>query len=89
MTGPGVYPQFYHLTQCPAVLICKGVGLETNEGYDYFKFHERRLFHILYQPRVLGDNRRMWSPFLHSFKKGLSFFFSLGKKRIYLETQLK
>ena len=31
----------------------------------------------------------MWSPFLHPSKKGLSFPFSLGKKRIYLETQLK
>ena len=31
----------------------------------------------------------MWSPFLHPSKKGLSFPFSLGKKRVYLETQLK
>ena len=31
----------------------------------------------------------MWSPFFHLSKKGLSFPFSLGKERIYLETQLK
>ena len=34
----------------------------------------------------------MWSPFaslLHPSKKGFSFHFSLGKKRIYLETHLK
>ena len=34
----------------------------------------------------------LWSPFaslLHPSKKGLSFPFRLGKKRIYLETQLK
>ena len=34
----------------------------------------------------------MWLPFaslLHPFKKGLSFPFSLGKKKIHLETQLK
>ena len=34
----------------------------------------------------------MWSSFaalLHPSKKGLSFPFSLGKKRIYLKTQLK
>ena len=31
----------------------------------------------------------MWSPFLHPSKKGLSFPLSLGKKRVYLETQLK
>ena len=40
----------------------------------------------LYQP---SDNIAMWSPFLHPSKKGLFFPFSLGKKRIYLETQLK
>ena len=39
---------------------------------------------------AVGDNLTMWSPFLHPpSKKGLSFPFSLGKKRIYLETQLK
>ena len=31
----------------------------------------------------------MFSPLLHPSKKGLSFPFSLGKKIIYLETQLK
>ena len=35
-----------------------------------------------------GNNLAMWS-FFHPSKKGLSFPFSLGKKRIYLETQLK
>ena len=25
LTGPGIYPQIYHRTPCPAVLICKGV----------------------------------------------------------------
>ena len=31
----------------------------------------------------------MWSPFLDPSKNSLSFPFSLGKKRVYLETQLK
>ena len=31
----------------------------------------------------------MWSPFLYPSKKSLSFPFSLGQKRIYLQTQLK
>ena len=31
----------------------------------------------------------MFSPLLHPSKKGLYFPFSLGKKLIYLETQLK
>ena len=47
------------------------------------------IFHVLYQPSY---NLAMWSPLaslLYPFKKGLSFPFSLGKKRIYLKTQLK
>ena len=43
-----------------------------------------RLFHLLYQP---SDNVAMWPP--PPFQKGFSFPFSLGKKRAYLETQLK
>ena len=39
-----------------------------------------------YQP---SDNIAMFSPLLHTSKKGLSFPFSLSKKIIYLETQLK
>ena len=41
---------------------------------------------FFYQP---SDNLAMWPPFLHPSKKGLSFPFSLGKKRTYLETQFK
>ena len=36
-----------------------------------------------------SDNIAMWFPFFHPSKKGLSFPFILGKKRIYLEIQLK
>ena len=43
---------------------------------------KKRLFHILWQPYTLEDNLTIWSPFLHPSKKGLSFPFSLGKKRI-------
>ena len=39
-----------------------------------------------YQP---SDNIVTSSPFFHLSKKGFSFPFSLGKRRIYLETQLK
>ena len=87
MTGPEIYPQVYHRTPCPAVLILQG-GLTKNKGeVGLFQTSQKeRLFHLLYQP---SDNLAMWSPFLHPSKKGLSFPFSLGKKRIYLETQLK
>ena len=40
----------------------------------------------------ISYNLAMCSPFallLHPSKKGISFPFSFGKKRIYLETQLK
>ena len=60
-------------------------NLFLKKDYSKYIFHER-LFYALYQP---SDNLAMWSPFLNSSKKGLSFPFSLGKNRIYLETQLK
>ena len=62
-------------------------GLVKNKGrVGLFQISQKeRLFHLLYQP---SDNLAMWSLFLHPSKKGLSFSFSLGKKRIYLETQL-
>ena len=47
---------------------------------------KERLFHVLYQPSY---NLAMWSLFLQPSKKGLSFLFSLGKKGIYLQIQLK
>ena len=66
-------------------------GLIKNKGgVGLFQISQKeRLFHVLYQPSY---NLAMWSPFaplLHPSKKGLSFPFSLDKKRIYLETQLK
>ena len=63
-------------------------GLIKNKGgVGLFQISQKeRLFHVLYQP---SDNLAMWSPFLHPSKKGLSFPFSLSKKRIYLEPQLK
>ena len=82
MTGPGIYPRVYHRASCPAVKNKGEVGL--------FQISQKeRLFHVLYQPSY---NLTMWSPFtslLHPSKKGLSFLLGLGKKRIYLETQLK
>ena len=85
MTGPGIYLQVYHRTLSPA-----GGLIKNKEGVGLFQILQKeRLFHVLYQPSY---NLAMWSPFaslLHPSKKGLSFPFSLGKKRTYLETQLK
>ena len=61
--------------------------MKIKGGVGLFQISQKdRLFHVLYQP---SDNLAMWSPFLYPFKKGLPFPFSLGKKRIYLEIQLK
>ena len=67
---------------------CFYEGLIKNKGgVGLFQISQNeRLFRVLYEP---SDNLAMWSPFLYPSKKGLSFPFSLGKKRIYLETQLK
>ena len=72
-----------HVLQCLFVR-----GLMKNKGWvGLFQISQKeRLLHVLYQP---SDNLAMWSAFLHPSKKGLSFPISLGKKRIYLETQLK
>ena len=56
-------------------------------GVRLFQISQKeRLFCVLYQP---SDNLAMWFPFLHPSKKVLSFPFSLGKRRVYLKTQLK
>ena len=66
-------------------------GLIKNKGWVVlFQISQKEiLFHVSYQP---SHNLAMWSPIaslLHPSKKGLSFPFSLDKRRIYLETQLK
>ena len=46
---PGVYPQIYHRTPCPAVLICKWVK-KSKGGVGVFQISQmqkERLFHLL------------------------------------------
>ena len=82
LTGPGSYPQVYHWTPCPPVLICKdGSNSKQRRGRIISNF-----ISYLYKP---SDNIAMFSLLFHPSKKGLSFPFSLGKKIIYLETQMK
>ena len=67
----------------------KGGVIKNKGDVGLFQISQKeRLFHLLWQPSTLGNNLTMWPP-SHPSKKGLSFPFSLGKKRIYLETQLK
>ena len=62
-------------------------GVVKNKGgAGLFEISQKeRLFHASYQPSY---NLAMWS-YCTFPKKGLSFPFSLGKKKIYLETELK
>ena len=86
MTDPGIYPEVYHKVHVLQCLFVRGSN-KNKEGVGLFQIPQKeRLFHLLYHP---SDNLAMWFPFLHLSQKGLSFPFSLGKKGIYLETQLK
>ena len=47
--------------------------IKNKGGVGLFQISQKeRLFHLLWQPSVLGDNLTMWSPFLRPSKKGLS-----------------
>ena len=66
-----------------------GLEKKTKEGLDYFKFHKMGDFFISHDNQVLLGITHNVVPLFAPSKKGLSFSFSLAKKRIYLETQLK
>ena len=78
MTCPGIYLQACHRMSCSAYL--KG-GLIKNKGWValFQTSQEERLFHY--------DNQVVLRLIYQSGPS--SFPFSLGKNRIYLETQLK
>ena len=51
--------------------------METTGGVgEYFKFHKRSLFHLLYQPSALGDV----VPLLAPFQKRSFFPFQFGQE---------
>ena len=78
MTGPGIYPQVYYRTR------------ENKGGIVLFQISQKeRLFDVLYQPSYDLAMCSRFASLLHPSEKGLYFPFSLGKKRIYLQTQLK
>ena len=62
-----------------------GVLVKNKGVVGLFQISQKEiLFHVLHQPSY---NLAMWCPFsslLHPSKKGLSFPFSLSKKRIYI-----
>ena len=66
LTGPGIYPQVYHRTLCPAVLFVRESNKKQRRGRIISNF-----ISYLYQP---SDNIAMWSPFLHPSKKKSLFF---------------
>ena len=75
-----------HVLQC---LFVRGSNKNKREA-ELFQITQRgKPFHLLWQRSALGSNRTMWPLFLARFKKGLVLPFSLAKKIIYLDTQLK
>ena len=84
---PGVYPQIYHRTPCPAVLICKWVKKKQRRGRIISNFTNAKgetFSSLMTTKLLLGVISQC------GFQdKGLPLPFSLTKKRIYLETQLK
>ena len=59
-------------------------------GQDYFKFYKSRNFFICYDNQVLlGLISQCGQEGSCTLQKGLPVPFSLAKKRIYLDTQLK
>ena len=56
LTGPGSYPQVYHITPCPAVLICE----ESNKKQKRGNIISNLKGQTFCQPSALGDNLAMW-----------------------------
>ena len=77
LAGPGIYPQIYHRTLCPAVLIYKGSNNNQRSGRiisNGEKKMERHItngetFHLSWQTNPLGSNLTRWPPSLHLPKK--------------------
>ena len=73
LTGPGIYPQVYHRTTCPAVLNVRASNKKQRTvGLSQISKKEI-LFHLLWQPRALGSNLKMSLPFLNPPKNSITF----------------
>ena len=44
LTGPGIYPQVYYRTSCPAVLICKGSSKKQRSSRIIWNFTKGETF---------------------------------------------
>ena len=51
-TNPEIYPQIYHRTPCPTVLICNGV-LKNKGEVGLFRISQRERLFISYDNQVL------------------------------------
>ena len=89
LTAPGIYPQIYQKSPYPAVLICKGSNKKQRRGKIISNFTKGETFHLLWQPSALRGNNVPPPSLLALSKTGLPLPFTLGKKRTYLDTQLK
>ena len=88
---PGIYTQIYHRNLCPAVLIWKRVKKKQRRGRIISNFTNAKgetfpSLTVLWQPSwlLLGVISQFGLQ-----DKGLPLPFSLAKKKMYLDTQLK
>ena len=89
LTGPGIYPQIYHRTPFPEVIICKRFKWKLKEGWDHFEFYKWIYFFMSYDNQVLLRVISHKALLLAPSKKSLPLPFSLAKKRMYLDPHLK
>ena len=81
----GIYPQIYDRTPCPAVLICNCGSKKSKGGIGLFQISQMQKERLLMTTKLLLGVISQCG-----FQdKGLPLPFSLAKKKIYLDTQLK
>ena len=57
LTGPGIYPQIYHRTPFPEVIICKRFKWKLKGGVGSFWILQMEiLFYVLWEPNALEGN---------------------------------
>ena len=90
LTQPGIYPQVYHRTPCPAVLIVRRSKKQQRRDGIISNFTKGETFFISYNNQVLLEVISRFSHLLGpSIKRSSSPLHSLAKKGIYLDTPLK
>ena len=89
LTGPGIFSQILHRTPCLKCLFVRESNKKQRAGRIILNFTKGETFSSLMTTKYSWGQSQNVVPLLASSKKGLPLPFSLAKKRIYLDTQLK